>query len=140
MSNGVKTIFVTGATGNQGGAVADHLLRRGHRVKALTRNPALPKAMRLQKEGAVMIKGDLTNPFSYKEHVKNVDAIFSVQSFEHGVKSEILQGMALADCAREFNVGQLVYASVAGADLQTGIPHFESKHAIEQHIKSLRIP
>jgi uncharacterized protein YbjT (DUF2867 family) len=33
-----RTVLITGATGQQGGAVARALLSRGHRVKALTRS------------------------------------------------------------------------------------------------------
>jgi uncharacterized protein YbjT (DUF2867 family) len=38
MSN-MLTVMVTGATGKQGGAVARLLLKKGHRVRALTRKP-----------------------------------------------------------------------------------------------------
>ena len=34
-----KTILVSGATGNQGGAVTRELLKRGYHVRGLTRNP-----------------------------------------------------------------------------------------------------
>ena len=34
-----RTVLITGATGQQGGAVARALVSRGHRVKALTRKP-----------------------------------------------------------------------------------------------------
>jgi nucleoside-diphosphate-sugar epimerase len=36
-----RTILVTGATGQQGGAVARELLERGFSVRALTRDPEL---------------------------------------------------------------------------------------------------
>ena len=37
MSADSKKVLVTGATGKQGGAVADQLLRRGFTVRAMTR-------------------------------------------------------------------------------------------------------
>jgi uncharacterized protein YbjT (DUF2867 family) len=65
-----KTFFVTGATGNQGGAVVNSLLANGYSVKALTRNPDAPKAKILKEKGAHIIKGDLDDPATYAEHVK----------------------------------------------------------------------
>jgi uncharacterized protein YbjT (DUF2867 family) len=46
----------------------------------------------------------------------------------------------MADIAKENNIEHLVYSSVANADKNTGIPHFESKYKVEQHIKNLEIP
>ena len=44
-----KTILMTGATGNQGGAVAHSLRAQGWKVCALVRDPAKPTAQRLAK-------------------------------------------------------------------------------------------
>jgi uncharacterized protein YbjT (DUF2867 family) len=46
----------------------------------------------------------------------------------------------MADIAKENNIEHLVYSSVANADKNTGIPHFESKYKVEQHIKNLGLP
>jgi uncharacterized protein YbjT (DUF2867 family) len=46
----------------------------------------------------------------------------------------------MADIAKENGIEHLVYSSVASADKNTGIPHFESKYKIEQHIKNLGVP
>jgi len=46
----------------------------------------------------------------------------------------------LADAAKGADVGHLIYGSVANADLDTGIPHFDSKYKVEQHIKTLDLP
>ena len=132
-----KTIFVTGATGNQGGAVARNLLARGFHVKALTRNPGSQKAENLKQLGAHLIKGDLDEPSGFAEHLKNVDGIFSLHSFENGIEKEIKQGIALADLAKQYAIPQFVYSSVIGSDAHTGIPHWESKFKIENHVKNL---
>ena len=43
------------------------------------------------------------------------------------------------DAAKGADVGHLVYGSVANADLDTGIPHFDSKYQVEEHIKTLGV-
>jgi uncharacterized protein YbjT (DUF2867 family) len=134
-----KTFFVTGATGNQGGAVVDSLLAKGYSVKALTRNPNAPKAKILKEKGAHIIKGDLNDADTYADHVKNVAGIFSVQTFENGIDKEIKQGIALANCAKQYGINHFIYSSVIGSDQHTGIPHWENKFIIENHIKSLGI-
>lgn len=135
-----KTIFVTGATGNQGGAVARQLAAIGFKVKALVRNPDSPKAKSLISADIQLIKGDLNNGATYREHLKAVDGVFSVQTFEHGIDREINQGIALASMAKESGVYHFVYSSVIGADLNTGIPHFDSKFKIEDHIRQIGLP
>jgi uncharacterized protein YbjT (DUF2867 family) len=134
--NNSKTIFVTGATGNQGGAVARSLLKNGFRVKALTRNPTSPRAQYLKNLKAEIIQGDLNDPKSFRSHLENIDGLFSVQTFVSGIEKEIKQGCNLIDLAKEFRVPHFLYSSVSGADLQTGIPHWESKYKIERYLKA----
>ncbi len=136
----MQTIFVTGATGNQGGAVASHLIKNGYHVKALTRNTDSAKAQNLQKLNVELIKGDLNNLNSFREHLKDVDGIFSVQAIGKGIDVEIKQGTDLANLAKEYGVNHLLYSSVTGADLNTGIPHFDSKFKIENHIRQTDLP
>jgi uncharacterized protein YbjT (DUF2867 family) len=57
-----------------------------------------------------------------------------------GVDVEERQGKALADAASAAGVGHFVYASVGGAERNTGIPHFESKWAIEKRVGELGLP
>jgi nucleoside-diphosphate-sugar epimerase len=54
-----RLILVSGATGQQGGAVARSLLGRGIGVRALTRDPAKPEARELAELGAEVASGDL---------------------------------------------------------------------------------
>ena len=136
----MKTIFVTGATGNQGGAVAASLIKNGFKIKVLTRKTDSVKAQNLQKQNVELIKGDLSYLDTFRNHLKDIDGIFSVQTFENGIDKEIKQGMDLAMLAKEYGVDHLLYSSVAGADLNTGIPHFDSKYKIENYIKQLGLP
>lgn len=135
-----KTIFVTGGTGNQGGAVVRNLADQGFKVIALTRNPNSAKGQNLKNLNIQVVKGDLNNADTYREYLKDVYGIFSVQTFENGVEKEINQGITLATLAKEFGVKHFLYSSVFGAHLNTGVPHIDSKLKIENHIKQIRLP
>ena len=135
-----KIIFVTGGTGNQGGAVARNLIEQGFTIKVLTRNPNSIKSENLKTMNIEVVKGDLNNADTYREYLKNVYGIFSVQTFENGVEKEINQGITLATLAKEFGIKHFLYSSVFGADLNTGVAHMESKFKIENHIKQIGLP
>ncbi|MFL6441534.1 MAG: NmrA/HSCARG family protein [Nitrososphaeraceae archaeon] len=134
-------ILVTGATGQQGGTLARLLLQKKHKVYALTRNTQSPAAQDLRNKGAKIVKGDLDDSDSLKQVVNGIDSIFLMGTpFEDGTEAETRRGKLMADIAKENKVEHLVYSSVANADKNTGIPHFESKYKIELHIKNLGIP
>ena len=130
----IKKIFVTGATGNQGGAVTRNLLSKGFYVKALVRNPGAAKLD--AHENLEIIKGDLDDANSYRRHLHDCDGVFCNLVYTYGLKKEIKHGIDLVDAAKENNIKHFVYASVIGCDLNTGIPHWESKNTIENYIKA----
>ena len=136
-----RTILVTGATGQQGGSLARLLLQKEHKVYALTRNAQSSSAQDLRNRGANIMKGDLDDSDSLEHAVKDVESVFLMGTpFEDGTEGEIRRGKLMADIAEENGIDHLVYSSVANADKNTGIPHFESKYKVEQHIKNLGIP
>jgi uncharacterized protein YbjT (DUF2867 family) len=49
------TVVATGSTGKQGGAVARGLLERGHKVRAVTRDPNSSQARSLANAGATLV-------------------------------------------------------------------------------------
>ncbi len=135
------SVLVMGATGNQGGAVVRNLLAKGHRIRTLTRNPDSPKAKQLAEQGVEVLKGDFNDSDSMVKAATGMDTVFAMTTpYEAGVEAEAKQGIALADAVKKAGVGHLVFTSVAGADRKTGIPHFDSKYKVEQHIASLKIP
>lgn len=135
------TVLVTGATGQQGGAVARHLLDEGFHVRALTRNPNQNAARQLADVGAEVIHGDFLERSSLDRALNGAYGAYSVQNFlSSGVEGEIRQGTAFADAARDAGVEHFVYSSSAGAMPDVGVPHFESKWQIEKHISALGLP
>lgn len=138
-----KVIAVTGATGQQGGAVAKKLLAEGWKVRALTRDLHKPAAQELASLGAELVAGDMDDRDQLDAAFKGVYGIFSVQNFwlpNVGFEGEIRQGKNVADAAKAAGVQHLVYSSVGAAHRGMGQKHFDSKWIIEQHIHSLDIP
>lgn len=137
-----RTILVTGATGQQGGAVVRSLSERGWKVRALVRDTAKPAAQQLAKNNVELVEGDLFTPASLEEALQGVYGVFSVQTSvgEFGVGGEIVQGKLLADAAHKAQVQHFVYSSVGGAERESGIPHFESKWQVEKYIRALGLP
>ena len=135
-----RKVLVTGATGKQGGAVARALLARGHEVHAVTRNVASANAKALAEQGAKLTAGDFSKPDAIAAAMKDVDSVFAMSTpFEAGEEAEIRQGKALVDAAVQAGVDHFVYTSVAAADRNTGIPHFDSKYEVEQHLAGTKL-
>ena len=135
------SVLVSGATGQQGGALARVLLQKGHSVRAFVRRPDSPEAKELERLGAELARGDFDEPSTLEEAARGTDALFIVATpFEAGTDAETRHGIAATDAAKAAGVSHLVYSSVADADKDTGIPHFESKRKVEEHIEGLGIP
>jgi uncharacterized protein YbjT (DUF2867 family) len=136
-----KTILVTGATGQQGGAVAAELLSHGFTVAAMTRKPDSEKARALAKRGVRIIAGDLDDSASLEAALKGMWGVFAVQNtWEAGVVKEEEQGKRIATLALKAGVQHYVYASVASAHRSTGIPHFDNKYRVEETVRALGFP
>ena len=138
-----KIIAVTGATGQQGGAIARKLLADGWKVRALTRDLNKPAAQELASLGAEVLSGNMDNRAELEAAFKDAYGVFSVQNFwlpGVGYEGEIQQGKNVADAAKAAGIQHLVYSSVGAAHRGLGQKHFESKWIIEQHIHSLGVP
>lgn len=66
-------VFLTGATGYVGSAILDALLRGGHQVTALIRDPE--KAEAVAARGVQTVLGELANPAGYRAHAETCDGI-----------------------------------------------------------------
>jgi len=139
--NADKIILITGATGRQGGGVIRHMLPKGWKLRALTRNPRSAAALDLARLGVEVLPGDLEDPASLERPVHGAYGVYGVQDFwAVGARREVQQGKNLADAAKKAGVAHFVYSSVGGAERKSGIDHWESKWEIEQHIRKLGLP
>lgn len=138
-----QLIAVTGATGQQGGAVARHLLSEGWKVRALTRDVSKSAAKALTAAGAEVFRADNDDRASLDAAFQGAYGVFSIQNYwlpNVGSEGEVRQGKAIADAAKAAGVQHLVYSSVGAAHRGMGQAHFASKYEIEQYIRSLGLP
>jgi len=136
-----RTVLITGVTGNQGGATARALAGQGLRLRGMTRRPHSDAARALKDLGVEIIEGDLDDEDSLKRAVEGAWGVYAVQNtWEAGVEKEETQGHRLARLAHAAGVERYVYASVGSAHRNTGIPHFDNKHRVEDTVRALGFP
>jgi uncharacterized protein YbjT (DUF2867 family) len=143
MDHTEKIIAVTGATGQQGGAVARRLLDRGWKVRALTRDPGNSTALALAGAGAELAPGDMDSRAQLEAAFQGVYGVFSVQNFwlpGVGAAGEVRQGKNVVDAAKSSGVSHFVYTSVGAAHRGMGQAHFTSKWEIERYIQASGLP
>jgi uncharacterized protein YbjT (DUF2867 family) len=132
-------VAVIGATGQQGGATARALLDAGVRVRGLVRDPQSESATALQQAGAELVRADMEDAEALRAALAGVGGLFAMTTFagRDGTDGEVRRGGLIADAARDAGVPHVVYGSVGGAERHTGIPHFESKRRVEEHLTAL---
>lgn len=132
-------VVVTGGTGKQGGSVVKSLLERGHEVRAVTRNTNSAKAKELEDAGVTLVPASLEDRAALTKALEGATSLFAMTTpFEGGTEAETRQGISAADAAKTAGV-HLVFTSVANANRNTGVPHFESKYAVEEHITEIGV-
>ena len=133
------TIAVVGATGQQGGATADALIEAGAAVRAMVRDTGSQAARELRERGAQLAAADLDQKETLVSAFRGADAVFAMTTFTgpKGTDGEVEYGKAIGNAARAAGVRRVVYSSVGGAERHTGIPHFESKRLVEEHLEGL---
>lgn len=133
-------ILIVGATGALGRATALPLLAQGHSVRALVRDRA--RAAELQRAGAEIYIGDLTDARSLELACKGVERVFACAHSMLGrgqyasAQVDHVGHSALVVAARDAKVEHFVYTSLMGAREGHPIDFFRTKHEIEAVVKS----
>ncbi|MFJ5945938.1 NmrA family NAD(P)-binding protein, partial [[Kitasatospora] papulosa] len=134
-------VLVLAATGGQGRAVTEALLGRGARIRVMVRDPERGAARELAGRGVEVVAGSLSDEDSLVAAMRGVASVFAFTTpFEAGLEAEVGQGRAILSSATRARIGHLVFSSVAGADQDSGVPHFESKARIEADLASGDVP
>ena len=124
------TILVTGATGNIGNQVVQHLVAHGADVKALVRDPsktAFPA-------GVTVSQGDFLDVDSLRKAFEGVSTLFLLNAV---VPDEFTQALIALNLARAAGIERIVYLSVIHADVYVNVPHFAGKFAVERMIETM---
>src|ERR1700747_3266257 len=127
-------ITVICATGQQGGAVIDALLKHRIPIRALRRSTNGDKARTLAERGVEVVYADLEDVDSVRAAFDGVAAAFAMTTHDglDGPTRAVVHGRVIAAAAADAGLPFLVYSSVGGVERRSGVPHFESKHRIEQ--------
>lgn len=127
-------ILAIGGTGTVGSQVIAQLVERGATVRALVRNNDSAKKLPRQVEPVI---GDLLDPVAVHKALEGVDKLYLLNAV---VPDELTQGLIAYDLAKKLQLSQVVYHSVFRAEHFLDVPHFASKVAIENAIKTFEVP
>ncbi len=131
------SVLVTGATGFVGKRLVPELIERGHRVKAMTRNPDDYDG---PGEG---VYGDVHDPGTLSAALDGVDvAVYLVHSLDDDdferKDAEAAKGFGLAAAA--VGVRQIVYLGGLGAEGEDLSAHLRSRREVETLLAESGVP
>ncbi len=124
------TILVTGATGNVGRQVVEHLVKRGADVRALVRDPSKADF----PAGVSVVQGDFLDVDSLRNAISGVSTLFLLSAV---VPDEFTQALIALNVARSAGIERIVYLSVIHADVYVNVPHFAGKFGVERMIEQM---
>ena len=136
MSTGSKSILVIGGTGTQGSKVVRLLAEKGHGVRVLTRNIESDVAKDVASLGVELFAGDMDDLNSLKKAMDGAYGVYFIGIGREDPSTEINRGSNIVDASKTSNVRHIVFSGVSGGNRSIGVPHFETKGAIEGIIKN----
>jgi uncharacterized protein YbjT (DUF2867 family) len=142
-----STIFVVGATGAQGGAMARALLRNNWVVHALVRDPSSSASQTLKSQGASLFKGDWDDLPALQAAATGCTGVFLnlFPSFEDA-EAEVRHAQNILAASKRAGIAHVIYSSAIGVDRHESFfkadpesflgNYFRSKRAIEEEVQT----
>ena len=142
MSDGVRRILITGATGYVGGRLLTALAGRREQVRCLARDPA--RLTQRVPSGVEVVGGDVTDRHTLDAAFSGVDvAYYLVHSMgdPSGFEEREQAGARnFAAGAREAGVRRIVYLGGLGDDDRDLSPHLRSRHEVGRILRESGVP
>jgi uncharacterized protein YbjT (DUF2867 family) len=126
------TILVTGATGNIGGQLIQHLVNSGADVRALVRDPSKANF----PAGVAVVKGDFLDVDALRTAFDGVSTLFLLNAV---APDEFTQALIALNVAHSAGIERIVYLSVIHPDVYVNVPHFAGKFGVERMIEQMGI-
>lgn len=133
---------VTGAFGYSGRHIAGLLLARGERVRTLTGHPDRPDPFGGRVEVAPFRFGE---PEEMRRALADVRVLYNTYwvRFDHGSSSferSVENSCALFRAAARAGVERVVHTSITNPSLDSPLPYFRGKAAVEQALRQTGLP
>lgn len=114
-------VFLTGGTGFIGQALVSRILERGWTLSVLVRDPQSPPARWIARQGATLVRGDVTEPTGLAEALRGTDVVIhNAGVYELGADRATVARMMAVNvdgtenvmaAAQAASVGKVVYVS-----------------------------
>jgi len=147
-----KLLTIIGATGQQGGSIANFVLddpelRKTYRVRGIARDVSNAAARALQSKGAELLSANL-NDFSTLDGVmKGTNTLWAMTTPAFGPDAkerELGQGKAIADAAVKAGVQYIIFSTLPHVERISGgkykkVAGFDAKAEVEDYIRTLPV-
>lgn len=126
-----------GASGAQGAAVIDALLREGRfSVRATAHDASSPDSLNLHLRGVEVVQADTANKESLVEAFRGCFAVFGLISLDAGFE----EGKNVVDAAKEAVVDHFIFSSLPNCEKLSGglhkVPRFTAKGQVEEYARA----
>src|ERR1700761_5454385 len=140
-----KTFLVAGATGSQGGETARVLLKMGHKVHTIAREPSSPQSLALSSLGVKIIAGSWDDVSALEEASQGIAGVF-INCYPSATPGlEVQHGTNILNAAKAAGATTVVYSSAIHVgehekflDVDPNgfiMNYFLSKHGIEEIVR-----
>ncbi|KAJ6463609.1 hypothetical protein C8R47DRAFT_1057797 [Mycena vitilis] len=143
-----RIVSVFGATGLQGSAVVNALLKDGTFVpRAISRDPESDASKKLKARGVQVVKGDTIDKASLVNALRGSEVVFAPVFFLPNMedKNEVVQGKNIVDAAKEVGVKFFVFTSLPSLSKLSGGKYanavqYEGKAVVQEYLKASGLP